>query len=168
MSGSHSDDEDEQETWFAGGERSGISVQNPNHSRVPGGNLVRDLLQRAEEEGAAPDSVQGRTSMFSGGGHTLGGEGVQSAYVPGANEGLEDEGERVTRNLTFWREGFSVEDGPLMRYDDPQHADVLAAIHAGHSWSETATKTFGENIFLVGNISQWGNWDPTASVTKPF
>ncbi|KAJ7675594.1 SEP domain-containing protein, partial [Mycena polygramma] len=33
--------------------------------------------------------------------------------------------------LTFWRQGFTVEDGPLMRYDDPQHADVLAAIHSG-------------------------------------
>jgi UBX domain-containing protein 1 len=39
--------------------------------------------------------------------------------------------ELVVRRLTFWREGFTVEDGPLMRYDDPANADVLAAIHAG-------------------------------------
>ncbi|KAF7369655.1 Alpha-amylase [Mycena venus] len=32
------------------------------------------------------------------------------------------------------------------------------------SWAETATTTFGENIFLVGSISQLGTWDPTASL----
>ncbi|KAJ6535724.1 glycoside hydrolase [Mycena capillaripes] len=32
------------------------------------------------------------------------------------------------------------------------------------SFAETATTTFGENIFLVGSISQLGTWDPTASL----
>lgn len=32
-------------------------------------------------------------------------------------EEMEDE-EPVTRNLTFWKDGFSIEDGPLMRYDE--------------------------------------------------
>ena len=30
---------------------------------------------------------------------------------------MEDD-EPVTRNLTFWKDGFSIEDGPLMRYDE--------------------------------------------------
>jgi UBX domain-containing protein 1 len=29
------------------------------------------------------------------------------------------ENELAIRRLTFWRDGFIVEDGPLMRYDDP-------------------------------------------------
>ncbi|KAJ7076643.1 SEP-domain-containing protein [Mycena belliarum] len=134
MSGHNDDDSsgDEQETWFAGGERSGISVQNPGRGRVPGGNLVRDLLRRAEEEGAAvPEGAQPQSTVFSGGGHMLGGEGVESSFIPGqSSQGAE---ETVTRRLTFWREGFTVEDGALMRYDDPANADVLAAIHAGHA-----------------------------------
>ncbi|KAJ7208225.1 glycoside hydrolase [Mycena pura] len=32
------------------------------------------------------------------------------------------------------------------------------------SFEETATTVFGENIFLVGSISQLGNWDPNASL----
>ncbi|KAJ7057440.1 glycoside hydrolase family 13 protein [Mycena amicta] len=32
------------------------------------------------------------------------------------------------------------------------------------SWNETATTVFGENIFLVGSISQLGAWDPAASL----
>ncbi|KAF7292118.1 Alpha-amylase [Mycena indigotica] len=32
------------------------------------------------------------------------------------------------------------------------------------SWAETATTTFGENIFLVGSISQLGNWAPASAL----
>ncbi len=35
------------------------------------------------------------------------------------------------RHLTFWRNGFQVEDGEFMRYDDPEHAELLAEIHSG-------------------------------------
>lgn len=36
------------------------------------------------------------------------------------------------RHLTFWRDGFSVEDGPLMRYDDPTNARILEEINSGY------------------------------------
>lgn len=35
------------------------------------------------------------------------------------------------RHLTFWRDGFSVEDGDLRRYDDPAQAHILSEINAG-------------------------------------
>jgi hypothetical protein len=40
--------------------------------------------------------------------------------------------EATIRHLTFWRNGFQVEDGELMRYDDPDHARTLAEINAGY------------------------------------
>ena len=39
--------------------------------------------------------------------------------------------ESVTKTLTFWRDGFSIEDGPLMRYDDPANQEILRAIQSG-------------------------------------
>ena len=39
--------------------------------------------------------------------------------------------ERAIRHLTFWRNGFSVEDGPLLRYDDPENDATLKAIDQG-------------------------------------
>ena len=39
--------------------------------------------------------------------------------------------ETAIRHLTFWREGFSVEDGELRRYDDPAQAQILSEINAG-------------------------------------
>lgn len=49
-------------------------------------------------------------------------------------EKLDDnnpEEETAIRRLTFWRDGFQVEDGELMRYDDPQHEKILAEINSG-------------------------------------
>ena len=40
--------------------------------------------------------------------------------------------ETIIRHLTVWRNGIQIEDGELMRYDDPAHADVLESINAGY------------------------------------
>lgn len=41
------------------------------------------------------------------------------------------EEENVTRHLTLWRDGFSVQDGPLLRYDNPENMQTLTAIQNG-------------------------------------
>ncbi|KAF8152265.1 hypothetical protein B0H34DRAFT_724522 [Crassisporium funariophilum] len=129
------DDEDENDrpqSWFAGGERSGLSIENPDSRRsVPGGDMVRDLLRRAAQAGA-PEAAPARPSgAFGGGGHTLGSDEVESSYIP---DPTADDGEETAiRHLTFWRDGFQVEDGELMRYDDPAQARILAEINAGHA-----------------------------------
>ncbi|KAJ7851536.1 SEP-domain-containing protein [Mycena olivaceomarginata] len=152
-----SDDEHDEETYFAGGERSGISVQNPGRGRGggPGVDLVRDLLRKAQEEDRG---------FFSGGGHTLGGEGSSSTYVPGARQEVEDE--LAIRRLTFWRDGFTVEDGPLMRYDDPANADVLAAIHAGHAPPSILNVRPGQRVDV--QVSKRTEDDYVPPPAKPF
>ena len=40
--------------------------------------------------------------------------------------------EPTIRHLIFWRDGFTVEDGELMRYDDPNNEAVLTEIHSGY------------------------------------
>ncbi|PSS05439.1 hypothetical protein PHLCEN_2v3819 [Hermanssonia centrifuga] len=37
----------------------------------------------------------------------------------------------LLRHLTFWRDGFTIEDGDLMRYDDPRSAYILHEINCG-------------------------------------
>jgi UBX domain-containing protein 1 len=41
------------------------------------------------------------------------------------------EPEQVVRTMIMWRDGFSVDDGPLLRYDDPQNRAHLEAINSG-------------------------------------
>src|SRR5882762_5175582 len=36
------------------------------------------------------------------------------------------------RYITFWRDGFSVDEGELRRYDDPAQAQILSEINAGY------------------------------------
>jgi len=129
---------DDGESWFAGGERSGISIQNPDRAPIPGGNMVRDLLRRAAEAGPPSDSgpAASRAAFFSGGGHTLGSDEVESTFIPDPNApppSSESEDTPAIRHLTFWRDGFSVEDGQLMRYDDPANDQILGEINAGRA-----------------------------------
>lgn len=39
----------------------------------------------------------------------------------------------VTRTLHLWRDGFSIEDGPLRRFSDPEHAMDLQMIRSGRA-----------------------------------
>ncbi|KAF7792011.1 hypothetical protein EIP86_003038 [Pleurotus ostreatoroseus] len=140
--GHDDEDEDEEEdeperkegeTWYAGGERSGVSIQNPNAGGppMPGGQIVRDLLQRATEGGMAAPPEPERSPIFHGGGHTLGGEDSESRYIPDPDAPQEEE--TAIRHLTFWRNGFTIEDGDLMRYDDPANAEILNIINSGRA-----------------------------------
>jgi len=137
--GDDSDDgDDEPQNYFAGGERSGINVQNPDRDPdVPGRNLMRDLLARALNAGPAEPELERpggqRSSVFSGAGYTLGSDEIESAYVPDPNEPPNPAEETAIRHLTFWRDGFSVEDGDLRRYDDPAQAQILSEINAGRA-----------------------------------
>ncbi|KAJ7627054.1 SEP domain-containing protein [Roridomyces roridus] len=148
-------EDDQPQTYFAGGERSGISLQNPDRR-----DLVSGLLRRAEEQGAsAPESSQSHSTAFSGGGHTLGGSVI-------AGDNVEPEGEPVTRRLTFWRQGFTVEDGELMRYDDPANAEVLALIDAGHAPPSILNVQVGQRVDV--QVSKRTEEDYVPPKPKPF
>jgi UBX domain-containing protein 1 len=45
----------------------------------------------------------------------------------------DEEEEEVEKHLTFWKDGFSIEDGPLMSYDDPKNKEILDAINRGYA-----------------------------------
>jgi len=134
--GGSDDDSDEGgggESWFAGGERSGINVENPDRPGGPPGsnNMVREILRRAAQ---APRSEEpAPRNAFFGSGHTLGSDDVPSSFVPDPNAPPETEQETAIRYLTFWKNGFSIEDGPLMEYDNPENQRILTAINSGNA-----------------------------------
>jgi len=106
--------------------------------------------------------ASGSKSSFRGSGNVLGSEDAPSAPdAPGGASGSSapsvaavtpsafdallgsmfgrappppaEEEETQVRHLTFWRNGFSIEDGPLMSYDDPANKELLEAIHSGRA-----------------------------------
>ncbi|KAI8387025.1 hypothetical protein BD560DRAFT_383525 [Blakeslea trispora] len=139
MSSNDNDDasDDEHENLYAGGEKSGMIVQGPN--KRGGANLVDEILKKAAEGGQAPEESPKKTqknTAYTGVGYRLGSEDepstpVQPVSVADTNE--EEELESVTRNLTFWRNGFSVDDGPLYAYADPANQDMLNSINDGRA-----------------------------------
>ncbi|KAJ7186541.1 hypothetical protein C8R46DRAFT_980802, partial [Mycena filopes] len=173
--GGDDDDDDEEEdpdqpqSFFAGGERSGISVENPNHgsrrrdrNMGPSGGLVRQLLRRAAECASSSSGGGAGSIAFTGGGHTLGSDEIASTYIPdptaptGADAALIPQ----IRHLTFWRSGFSIEDGSLMRYDDPESAAILRAIEGGTAPVSVLGIEAGQRVEVVVAERTGEEWAP--------
>ncbi len=74
-------------------------------------------------------------SHFRGTGMTLGGDDTPSRVIedPHAAANQPQQEPAVERILHFWRDGFSVDDGPLYRYDDPTNATTLEMINSGRA-----------------------------------
>ncbi|MED6151445.1 hypothetical protein PIB30_082624 [Stylosanthes scabra] len=104
----------------------------PSGSRRGGIHTLRDLKRSPTdhegEDDADDDSDEGqdyytggekRSRSFTGTARLLSGETLPSAPQP-----LES----ITHVITFWRNGFSVGDGPLRSFEDPQNAPFLESI----------------------------------------
>ncbi|KAI3625059.1 hypothetical protein CBS9595_000420 [Malassezia furfur] len=163
------DDDRDPVNLFTGGERSGLSVENPDARRGQDdeNSIVRDILSkaasaaqgssRARELDLQGSSSSPRVQAFSGAGHSIGGATVEperpAAGMPGAlgagDEEDEEDEEPAVRHLTFWQDGFSIEDGPLMRYDDPANRETLEAINSGRAPLSLLNVRFGQPVELL-------------------
>lgn len=160
--GDDNDDEDDQTNFFTGGEKSGLQVENPNKDRDEGdgrrggqsGNLIEQIFQRAEQQMNQPDdrpSAQANDEevpqrTFTGRGHRLGdtegpSQDIEEEKDVGRNKPL-----KVSRKITFWKQGFTVEDGPLHRYDDPQNAHVLEDLIQGRVPVSLLDVEYGQDV----------------------
>lgn len=108
--------------FYAGGEKSGLSVQNPE-SEGPR-SVIREIMSKVIRY-AGSSAENSEESAFSGQGFRLGSTSSPSETVGSVPS------ERVRRTLIFWRNGFSVDDGELYRFDDPANIQYLNAINRG-------------------------------------
>ncbi|KAA8515553.1 hypothetical protein F0562_018836 [Nyssa sinensis] len=119
-SGHDSDsDSDGPQEYYTGGEKSGMLVQDPSK-----GNDVDAIFNQARQLGAVEgplENLQPSSSSrsFAGTGRLLSGETVPSA---------PQQPQAVVHNIVFWRNGFTVNDGPLRRLDDPENEPFLESI----------------------------------------
>lgn len=91
-------------------------VQDPSK-----GNDVDAIFSQARQSGAVEgpaDSLHPSqvSKSFSGTGRLLTGETVSA--VP-------QQPENVNHSIVFWSNGFTIDDGPLRRLDDPANASFL-------------------------------------------
>ena len=79
------------------------------------------------------DNRREEATHFSGTGITLGGDDSPSRVIADPNAKRPRTTPAVERVLHLWQDGFSVDDGPLFRYDDPANGDMLAMINSGRA-----------------------------------
>uniref|UniRef100_A0A803L3S6 Uncharacterized protein n=1 Tax=Chenopodium quinoa TaxID=63459 RepID=A0A803L3S6_CHEQI len=120
--GSDSDsDGDRPAQFFTGGQKSGMVVQDP--SKDINAEAIFEQARRVGSIEAPVDAQQPSSSSrsFTGTARLLSGETLSSSPS-------EQAPETITHTITLWRNGFTVDDGPLRRFDDVENAPFLQSI----------------------------------------
>ncbi|XP_039623799.1 NSFL1 cofactor p47 [Polypterus senegalus] len=148
-------DEEEGQRFYAGGsERSGQQIVGPPKKKSSN-ELVDDLFKGAREHGAVPvekaskgPGESSRARPFAGGGYRLGAAPEeQSAYVAGERRS-SDSSQDVHVVLKLWKSGFSLDEGELRSYSDPENAQFLESIRRGEIPAELRRLSRGGQVNL--------------------
>lgn len=127
---------------------SGMLVQDPSKA-----NDVDSIFNQARQHAAVegPPASSGSRS-FTGTARRLTGETVSAAPQPP---------ESVTHTITFWTNGFTIDDGPLRRFDDPENAPFLEVISVTSLSFEMlpvvfhlSCSTFTRHVILLSGVNK--------------
>ncbi|WVQ76582.1 hypothetical protein IAR50_006254 [Cryptococcus sp. DSM 104548] len=92
------------------------------------------------------------------------------AHIPEEDISTDPEtGERVVnRALTFWRNGFTIADGPLRDYEEPANRALLEALDAGRAPSVAFGVPFDQRVNIMVAQRRKEDYVPPPKVLKPF
>ncbi|XP_011013742.1 PREDICTED: UBA and UBX domain-containing protein At4g15410-like [Populus euphratica] len=139
-SDSDDDDDDEPQQYYTGGEKSGMLVQDPSKRYDVDGIFDQARHSGAVERPADYHRPSSSSRSFPGTGRLLSGDTmVSSAPQPPA---------AVNHAVTLWRNGFTVDDGPLRRFDDPANASFLESIKRSECPKELEPLDRGTQVHL--------------------
>lgn len=166
------DEEDEDESgknYYAGGEKSGQMIQDPRDQNNPANDrrLAEAILERARQRGNERQDDEDRerfseNQRFTGAGYRLGDTGAPPPSAP-TTVGRRN----VTRTITFYDNGFVVDEGPLRAYEDPANAAFLADVNRGVVPREMEAPGVGDvSITLLDKKGQV--YDPPKPRVVPF
>lgn len=72
------------------------------------------------------------------------------------------------RELHLWRDGFSIDDGPLYRFDDPANAATLDMINRGRAPLDLLNVEQGQEVDLQVHPHREEDYKPPKKKYKPF
>ena len=139
--GPDEDEDDKNQGMFAGGEKSGLEVQNPGGPVDHFKNIMNQARQNRDRPAGAGEEVEQpqRSSAFTGRAQTLGGDEAESEVIEDPVEAARRRQQqaaapsRATRTMHLWADGVSIDDGPLFRFDDPANQGIMAEINRGRA-----------------------------------
>lgn len=169
------DDDKTQTNFFTGGEKSGLQVEDPNKKdkKLGGGDggedqsIIDRIFQRAKDQTDQPDDrpsnlnqFNNSSTKFSGTGFKLGDNEQPSEEIIDPNSNISKPPSKVSREITFWKQGFTVGDGPLHRYDDPNNERVLNELNRGRVPVSLLDVEFGQDVDVSVFRKTDENWVP--------
>ncbi|CAI4214748.1 unnamed protein product [Parascedosporium putredinis] len=174
------DDEDEKGRGdlFAGGEKSGLALrdpsQRPERVRAPEESSMTSSPRLEQARKGADEEAEQQPTRRWGSGNTLGGDGVESRRVGDSASGAGTSqaaappvGEAQDRTIHIWHDGFSFDDGPLYRYDDPENQETLRLIRSGRAPLHLMNVRFDQPV--NAHISQHDEpWKQLPKIYRPF
>jgi len=144
------DDEDQGQAFYAGGSTtSGQQILGPPKKK--GSEFVKDLFKKAREHGAEavdpsnPKAGSSKSSAFTGTGFKLGSS--ESAPTEKVEGGHKPKPPREFI-LKMWKNGFSIDDGELRPYNDPENRAFLAAVMTGRIPDELVHTAQGGEVHV--------------------
>ncbi|KAJ3305017.1 hypothetical protein HDV03_002099 [Kappamyces sp. JEL0829] len=140
-------DSDEDQKLFNGGEKSGIAVKGPPKKSADHQDMIKDILKQAQEMPSSP-TVGARLGDDT---PASASDGPAAAVTAG-----EASPEPISRLMTFWQDGFSIEDGPLLRYDDPANQEALQQIQSGRAPVALLNTKPGQPVDVKASFSGHG------------
>lgn len=167
-SDSENSDEEQGQAFYAGGStHSGQQVLGPSKRRDPD-EIVSEMFKAAKEHGAevVDPSEEAKKKKkfpaFKGTGYRLGSDDNDTQVV-NPNHPTE-QSSRVEMCLKLWKNGFSVDDGPLRGYNDPENQEFLQSIHAGEIPRELLQQARGAEVHV--NMENHNHEEYAAPKTK--
>jgi UBX domain-containing protein 1 len=134
-----------------------------HRERQAGADSSRNLPRPGGE-----DEEERPRSHFTGRGMTLGDENTPSAVVEDPRPNAAAPPPRVRRVLHLWSDGFSVDDGPLFRYDDPANAETLRMIQSGRAPLDLLNVQPRQEVDLELDPQKEQAYVKPKSAVKPF
>jgi len=149
-----SSDEDGQAFFAGGSQHSGNVILGPKKKKVTNVGDFFKAFREAGAEAVDPSSEAGSSGggsgvkAFSGGGFRLGSDETPSAMIgtSSASSRPEPGQEPVKFRLKMWRDGYSVDDGDLRQYNDPQHREFLQSVMKGQIPEELVKEARGGQV----------------------
>lgn len=146
----NNDDEEGQAFYAGGSDRSGQQVLGPP-KRKNFREQLTDMFRMAQENSGSPDSgsVPSTSSGASWGqGIRLGMTDSDHTVVGSSNKDGEGKTKPVVV-LKLWSQGFSIDDGELRLYDDPQNKEFLETVMRGYAKNYFNRKFNVSKVYII-------------------
>lgn len=167
-------DMEEGQAYYAGGsETSGQQILGPPKKK-DGRDFVKEMFKKAREHGAEavdPSSMGASSSSrsaFVGTGFRLGSTEIPSQPIGKPSDAATAQPKPREFTLKMWRNGFSIDDGDLRGYDDPQNREFLVSVMAGRIPKELINEAKGGEVHVNMEDHKEEEFKKPKASVKPF